>query len=264
MNIIPFLILVSLTLTILFVDHEQLKLFSYMLQPFTSIKPLPVPLKKRRIAIITAEDRDYPFIKYHDLNFKKYSEIHGYSYFRLDNCPKEVATTYWCKIHRVKDFLDSGEYDYVMWADSDTIIPDLSKSLDVFISNVGEPDIIIGRDTWGFFDLNSFCAGVFLIKNSNVGKSFINDCLIKIKSKNGCIIDNKEQGVWAGICYEQGLMNLFLREKYKDYTFVDIDMDYVLNTMDVYNSRYNINRPIILHLAGHKNNVREEFFKQYI
>ena len=62
MNIIPFLILISLTLTILFVDHEQLKLFSYMVQPFNSITPLPVPLKKRRIAIITAEDRDYPFI----------------------------------------------------------------------------------------------------------------------------------------------------------------------------------------------------------
>ena len=102
MNTIPCLILVILTLIIVFMDHEQLQLFGYSVQPFNSIKVVPVPFKKRKIAIITAEDRDYLFIKYHDINFKKYSDIHGYSYFRLDNCPKELSSTYWCKIYRVK------------------------------------------------------------------------------------------------------------------------------------------------------------------
>jgi len=260
MNIVVIL-LVIFTLIILFTDHEQLKLFGYMIQPFNSIERNPVPFKKRKIAIITAEDRDYQFVKYHDINFNKYAQIHGYSYFRLDNCPKEVSSTYWCKIHHVKEFLDSGEYDYVMWADSDTIIPDSSKSLDQFISNAGEPDIVIGTDP----GMNALNAGVFLIKNSDIGKSFINDCLSKVKSKDKCIINGKEQGLWAGICYEQGVMNLLARENYKDHILVDNHIDFVLNTSDVYKVDHGImDKPIVLHLCGHKNDVREEFFKRYI
>ena len=192
--------------------------------------------KKRKIAIITAEDRNYPFIQYHDLNFKKYSDIHGYSYFRLDICPKELSTTYWCKIHRVKEFLDSGNYDYVMWADSDTIIQDPI--------------------------LHPVNAGVFLIKNSNIGKSFMNDCLAKLKSKKGCIINGKEQGTWTGICYEQGVMNLLIREKYKDYTFVDLKEEFVFNAGKT--DEYEYKNSIVIHLCGHKNDVREKFFKKYI
>jgi hypothetical protein len=261
MNIIVIL-LVIFTLIILFVDHEQLKLLGYMIQPFNSIKRNPVPFKKRKIAIITAEDRDYQFVKYHDINFTKYSQIHGYSYFRLDNCPKELSSTYWCKIHRVKEFLDSGEYDYVMWADSDTIIPDLSKSLDQFISNAGNSDIIIGTDSVFNLIMN---AGVFLIKNSDIGKSFINDCLSKIKSKSECIINGKEQGPWAGMCYEQGVMNFLAREKYKEHILVDTCLGFVLNTGDVYKVDQDIiDKNIVLHLAAHKNDIREEIFKQYI
>jgi len=150
-----------------------------------------------------------------------------------------------------------------MWADSDTIIPDSSKSLDSFISTIGEPDIIMATyDSILPFD-NAFCAGLFLIKNSDIGKSFINDCLSKIKSKKGCIINGKEQGLWAGICYEQGIMNLLIREKYKDYTY--IDDKYLLNLPYSMGKKYNKDPDaIVVHLAGYPNDAREEFFKQYI
>ena len=105
-----------------------------------------VPLKKRKIAIITAENRNDDYIKYHDLNCKKYSRIHGYSYFRLDNCEQSEASTYWCKIYKVKKFLESDNYDYVLWLDSDTIFTS-DTSLDHFISKMGEPDIIISDDS---------------------------------------------------------------------------------------------------------------------
>ena len=263
MKVLPVLILVVLTLIIILMDHEQLKLLAYSIQPFNYIKKESVPFKKRKIAIITAEDRDYPYVQYHDLNFKKYSDTHGYSYFRLDNCPKEVSTTYWCKIHKVKEFLDSGEYDYIMWADSDTIIPDVNKSLDQFISDIGEPDIIIGEyQSILYLTNNYYCAGLFLVKSSEIGKSFINDCLSKIKSKSGCIINGKEQGFWAGICYEQGVMNLLIREKYKDYTYIDTKEELILNSMgEKYNKQ---SEATVVHLAGYPNNAREEFFKQYI
>jgi hypothetical protein len=147
-----------------------------------------------------------------------------------------------------------------MWADSDTIIPDSSKSLDQFISETGEPDIIMSKYHSILPLDNAFCAGVFLIKNSDIGKSFINDCLLKIKSKSGCIINGKEQGFWAGICYEQGVMNMLIREQYKDYTYIDTKEEVILNSM----GKQEDPDAIVVHLAGYPNNIREEFFKQYI
>ena len=103
----------------------------------------------------------------------------------------------------------------------------------------------------------------FLIKNSDIGKSFINECLSKIKSKSSCIINGKEQGFWAGICYEQGVMNLLAREQYKEYTY--IDTKYLLNLPYSMGKKYNKDSDaIVVHLAGYPNNIREEFFKQYI
>jgi len=258
------MILILLTLIIIliiFIDLEQIKLWFYAIIPFKNENLEITPFKKRKIAIITAEDRDFPFIKYHDINFKKYCDIHGYTYIRLDNCPKEESSTYWCKIYKIKQYLPY--YDYVMWADSDTIIPDLSKSIDSFISDHGEPDIIIGIDSW-FIDIKIICAGLFLIKNSNIGKSFIDDCILKINDKDTCIINGKEQGVWAGICYEQGVMNLLIREKYSKYTYVDTDNTIFKNIPDGLGANYNFDNSIIIHLAGHPNDVRENIFKKYI
>ena len=106
-----------------------------------------------------------------------------------------------------------------------------------------------------------YCAGVFFIKNSEVGKNFISDCIKYLKDHPKCIVNNKEQGMWAGICYEQGVMNTLLKEKYKEYVYVDNKYDIIYTPISNMNTKTSA---LILHLAGSKNQKRYEVFKNYL
>jgi len=259
-NIIIIILLIILIVAMF--DYDQTKLLFYAVQPFSkNYSQSNFSLNTFKIGIITAEDRNDEYIKYHDISFQKYCDLHNYDYIRTTNCSKEESTTYWCKIHKVKTALDSGKYDYVMWADSDTIITNLNISLGTIIKETGEPDIIIGKDTWFTSIINIICAGIFLIKNSKEGKSFIDECLSKINNKPQCIYNNKEQGIWAGICYEQGVMNLLIREKYKN-AYIDTENKYFFNCTPTSNCEDF--KTVFLHLAGWGNESRANIFKKYL
>ena len=62
-------------------------------------------------------------------------------------------------------------------------------------------------------------AGVFAVKNSEIGKNFLVDCInsfnIKCKKPNGEL-----KGTWAATCYEQGIMNILIADKYYKNTTV--------------------------------------------
>ena len=199
---------------------KDIKIFFYSINKPKINKFDPVPFKKRKIAIVTAENRNGSYIKYHDLNCEKYSEINDYSYFRVNICDPSESSIYWCKIYKVKKFLDSGNYDYVLWLDSDTIFTS-DTPIDYYISKFGEPDIIIGNDYHKIINSYGLNAGIFLIKNSEIGNLFINECIYTIEISTDCILNGKEQGIWAGSCYEQGVMNLLLREKYNNNYYLD-------------------------------------------
>ena len=252
------LLLIVVFIIVILLLGENIKILYYTINKPKKNLFTPVPLKKRKIAIITAENRNDEYIKYHDLNCKKYSRIHGYSYIRLNNCDPIESSTYWCKIYKVKKFLESGNYDYVLWLDSDTIFTNFDTSIDYYISKMGEPDIIISNDSNSYI-LN---AGIFLIKNSNIGRSFINDCINTIENNSNCILDGKEQGMWAGACYEQGVINILLHEKYnKDYYFDEGDLIKNIINFDI-NKEYNLS--LITHLPNSKNDNRNTFFKDYV
>lgn len=237
--------------------QNQMKLYFYQLVPFVNNILQPVSFKKRKILIITTEDRKDSYIKLHDISFNNYCTKHGYHYIRSDNCPKEQATTYWCKIHKVLEYIN--DYDYVMWADSDTIITQKDYLIDTFISEKGEPDIIIGTDN-NRVNSNGFNAGLFLIKNSPIGRSFLKECITSVAEITGCIKDGKERGIWAGSCYEQGVMNLLIRQKYHDYTYVDTtgELFWSMNTKE-----YNGPQGVFMHLFDIKEGL-DVIFKKYI
>ena len=251
------ILFVLIICTIVIINFDQIKLFYYYKLPFTRNIFEKQEYIPKRIAILTAEDRNMPYIRYHDKNFQEYCDLHGYSYIRLDNCSPDEASIYWCKIYKTKELLETNKYDYVMWADSDTIIPDKSVSLDLLLSDLGEPDILIGKDNNSGNVIN---AGLYIIKNSEIGVSFINDCLSYIENKINCILDGKEQGIWAGICYEQGVMNLLVREKYDVFTFVDTENILFLNQLN--KDETVMSNPVFLHLAGFPNKIRNEVFEK--
>ena len=223
---------------------------------------ISLPMKKLRIAIITAENRNEKYIELHDKSLEDYCNIHDYTYIRTDNCPKEQASTYWCKIHKLKDSL--ANYDYVIWLDSDTIIINKNIPVEYYLSKYGYPDIVFGKNLC-FLDLgrNSINAGIIIIKNSTVGKMFLDDAINKINQLTECSINDKEQGFWAGICYEEGIMNILVKDdKFKNNTFIDLDCSFIVNNIGT--SAKIENGIIFLHLAGYTNDKREKVFKKYI
>jgi hypothetical protein len=118
-----------------------------------------------------------------------------------------------------------------------------NASLDSLLSRCEYKDIIIGIDEVNPEAIN---AGVFFIKNSDVGLNFLRDCLETIKVRPHCIKDNKEQGQWAGPCYEQGVMREWIRTKYREFTYVDVDHHYIINSpMKIYDKESQI-----YHMSG--------------
>ena len=180
--------------------------------------------KKSNILIVTRENRDLPFIDFHDSNIKQYCSKHGYKYKRFkSNCDLPI---YWCKI---SDLLANiNNYDYVMWMDSDTHINDFNRRIEMMLKR----DITIGHDD----GQKIYNAGVFIVKNSTIGRNFLNDCMKYFKEhKESCVGSNGElKGSWSGMCYEQGVMNMFLKDKYKDYVHVTEEVSNSLSCKNNY------------------------------
>ena len=184
--------------------------------------------KKYKILIITFDDRkNIEYIRLHNENFKNYANKHGYEY-KYEHLYNQNLNTnpYWYKIYLVKYYLDTNVYDYVMWVDSDTMIVDDSIDLNDYL-NLYSSDLFFCDDNQGIQKIN---AGIFIIKNSKIGKQYINDCINNFCSN--CIKpgEKKLKGRWAAICYEQGIMNLVLIKDYIKYSTVfSLEMVYCTN-----------------------------------
>jgi hypothetical protein len=211
--------------------------------------------KTNKIAIVTFENRKIDeYIDIHNNNVSAYCKKWNYDYLFYDKCEYNV---YWCKMHFVLDALKSGKYDYVLWMDSDTIIKNKNISLDLIVNKYSS-DIFVSSDG----GMAAFCAGVFIIKNSPIGISYIEDC-INSQPKN-CAIEseNKLKGIWAGMCYEQGIMNTLIIDKYFKYTTC-------LPSHIIYNGRISETNKIcdvdtfILHLYISEGKLRSDCFKRF-
>jgi hypothetical protein len=222
-----------------------------IMTPLISNNKIKNPSKiknKNRILIITFDNRkDQDYIKIHNDNLDKYCKKWGFDYKFYEKCDKNV---YWCKIFMVLDALNNNnKYDYVMWMDSDTYIFNMDINL-ADILNQYASDIFIGLDNQPIYD--TINAGVFVIKNSQIGKQYLKDCISSLDPS--CIKENGTlNGKWAGICYEQGIMNIMIDNKYKKYTTV-LSNSILLNLNKCDNSVF------IMHLYASSNNDRKKCF----
>lgn len=187
-------------------------------------------------------------------NMSNYCKKWNCDYLFYDKCEYNV---YWCKMYLVLDALKTGKYEYVMWLDSDTIVKNSNISLDSIV-NMYSSDIYITMDN----GRSIYNAGVFMIKNSPIGISYMEDC-IKQYDKKCLDSDNKLKGAWAGMCYEQGVMNDLIFKKYHRYTtclpkylVYNIGID---KTIKVCNTN-----TFILHLCGSTDDLRTACFSRFI
>lgn len=170
--------------------------------------------KKNKILFITFDNRETnDYVKIHNSNINDYVKKFGYEYKYINNCDKNV---YWCKIHLVLEALETNKYDYVVWMDSDTVIKNFDIDIgDIF--NMFSSDIFIGFDNHSKYNITN--AGVFAISNSDTGKNFLSECINYVW--DGCFNDDGSlKGNWAASCYEQGVMNILINDKYYLYTTV--------------------------------------------
>lgn len=170
--------------------------------------------KKNKILFITYDNRENnEYISLHNININNYAKKFGYEYKYFNYCDKNV---YWCKIYLVLTELLTNNYDYVVWLDSDTFIK--KSNIDIGnIFNMFSSDIFVGLDNNTNYGLIN--AGIFAISNTKVGKHFLYDCINNTNTK--CFNnDGTLGGVWAASCYEQGIMNILIDDKYFLYTTV--------------------------------------------
>jgi hypothetical protein len=204
-------------------------------------------IKENKILIITYDNRPgLPYIKLHNDNLTEYSKKWNIEYKFFDKCK---YNNYWCKMYMVLKELKSNKYDYVVWMDSDTYIFNMDINLsDIF--NKYASDIFIGSDNNSEYDLTN--AGVFAVGNTNNGKKFLVDCINSFNTK--CNKPNGElHGEWAAICYEQGIMNILIADKYFKHTTI-LTNDLIFN----YNKCNN--NVFIMHLYASSSDYRMKCF----
>lgn len=153
-----------------------------------------------------------------------------------------------------------------MWVDSDTFVNcpkiplsdiiDHTKSIHLGINCVKEE---IFKDLLFKKTLN---AGVFIIKNDSIGRSYLEDCIKTFKTRKVCNVNGKPESVgsFAGKCYEQGIMNELIRgvPKYTNAT-------QMFNPGTIYNgTETHHTSPVIIHLYGRDKQKAAEYFEKLI
>jgi len=245
---------------------------------------LPVNINKNnKILIITYDNRpNLNYVKIHNENVKKYCNKWKCDYIYYDKCKHN---TYWCKLYMIYDNLLNNKYDYVMWMDSDSVFRNMDISLNDIVNSYSS-DLIMTNDyfvtipkfnstnkKWEDISINDtdnalgnksitedviygdrINAGIFIIKNSDIGRQFIKDCLDHHENTNElCVNGNLLEGDWAGYCYEQGAMNMFISKIYDKYTTV-LPIDIVYNNEECRNDVF------ISHLYASSSEKREKCF----
>lgn len=198
---------------------------------------------RSKYLLVTIENRKLDLLPHHNANLRQYAKIHGYTYKFYDQYPSSYAV-FWQKLEVMLLELETGNWDYVVWLDSDTYINKVYTSLDVITYQDPNKHIYIGLDC----NAPVYCAGFFIVRNSDLGRQFLKDCFANYESNPMCRSSTGEltlNGKWAGPCYEQGVMNTLLRSTYAPALGI-LDSSVVLNSNNC------TREPFVCHFWGDK------------
>ena len=211
---------------------------------------------RKKIDIITLETRPLEMLYFHNISISHYAKLHNYSYrFYADHENKENLPVYWQKLLLVRDILSNTTAEYIVWMDSDTIVSHPTIALEELLILSPNSSIFIGRDypnrSWSVY-----CAGIFIIRNCDIGKKFINECLSTYMKNPRC---GKHElcGSWAGECYEQGVMNELLQSTYKKDMY-EIPLSFLVNSYCLFQGS------VLVHVYGPDKARTTKFFTRHI
>lgn len=127
------------------------------------------------IVIAQFYDNNIKYGKYSEAINKKYCSQKGYKYF----CEKDSAKIHntlqgksptWYKPKLILEIFNNLNPDYILFLDADAIVSGFEKKIEDFIDP--KFDIIFAEDIGHHSDMN---AGVFLVKNCNWSKTFMEE-----------------------------------------------------------------------------------------
>lgn len=205
---------------VFFMKKYQYSFFQYKKLFDIHSYPLP-PLVSKKIVIITFENRPLLLNKYHNRSFTRYATKYDYKYIFLNQYKSDLPI-YWWKIQIVLDYLQTNQdFDYIVWADSDIMVC-IDLPIEWIISHTSLPFLVSLDNNDIKNNKNAYNAGFFILKRCDLSIEFLQSCInhfienSKCKDKNNNYQLNSE---WAGICYEQGVMNYFLNSSYQSHCY---------------------------------------------
>ena len=131
-------------------------------------------MNKSKIAILQFYTNNISYGSYSETINQKYCDEKGYTYICEKNTNKiksisEDRSLHWGKVKLVQELLNTNNFDYILFLDADAIISDFSQNIEDFIDN--EYNMIFAEDIGHHSSMNT---GVFLVKNNEWSKNFLN------------------------------------------------------------------------------------------
>lgn len=148
----------------------------------------------------------------------KYCNQHNYKHIFISDTYD--LPPYWIKVYLIKEFLNGGQFDGILWLDTDACIHDTTIKLEDFIT---DKTFYFSPDKPVWEKPSSFNAGVFFILNNSIGVNIINDWM---KCYNPTLWHKNEHnkwvtsGKWAGDAYEQGSFYTQILPKYSEHCHI--------------------------------------------
>lgn len=247
------LIVIFIINTELSIYYDDLKFLIYKIfQNYNIKKSLNnfETIVKYKILFLTFDNRNNEnFVKIHNENIKSYCDKYNYEYKYYSECNKNI---YWCKIYLMLDELKTNKYDYIIWLDSDTIINNFNIDINTIVNMYTDDIFISYQNDFNWYTNKTLNAGIFIIKNSLIGIQFLEDCINTFENKKCLNEDNSLKGIYAAMCYEQGIMNNLIFKKYYNNTAI-------LGNDIFYNGNKCNKKSFILHYCGPEN--KKNLFK---
>jgi hypothetical protein len=185
------------------------------------------------------------------INNKLISEDKTADYLFI-NEPSNDLPPYWKKVKLVSELLETKNYKYVMWLDTDATIVNLKEELLNFIENlIKNKDMLISNDMPPWSNDN-FNAGVWVVKNTTKGVEIMDEWLKYYRKDLWNITNGKwscKNCIWAKYPgYEQGVFQEKIFNKYKN-NIKQVNWKYLNNPYYKKNDKEVIN-----HFANHYKN----------
>ncbi len=183
---------------------------------------------------------------------KKYANKHKYD-FKVFSHEMTDRAAQWCKISVINELLETNNYEYIFWIDSDAFFNKHDIKLETIINDNKNKEIIICDDIKNSDRENSINTGTMFVKCSEWSKKFFK---LLWEYKGPHLYDS---------LHEQSVMEDFIKKK-----ILDCHLKIGIKSANLFNTEYyllddnNIKDNFIIHVMAKPENYRIEYMNNWV